>query len=137
MSGAACRSRTARYRATSSGDDLLNVGLSAIAATIPRYREPTSGARAQLGEVTRRDPRPEPRRHAARGLEEPDHARPMAAPRLQELQHSLIGGARLTGKRPGHHMRQVGVADADRIGIAEGAQRDLRGGPRPDPRVRA
>ena len=41
--------------------------------------------------------------------------------------------ARLAGERPGDEVRQVEVADAHRVDVAERPDRDLGRGPRPDP----
>ena len=84
------------------------------------------------GEVAEREPGPEARqRRTARG-EQPAHAAALAAPRLEELEHALVGAARLAGERVAHDVLEPVVADAHRIGVAQRDHRDLVQRPRPD-----
>lgn len=54
----------------------------------------------------------------------------MPGERRQQLQHPLVGVARLTGERPAHMVRQVEVAYADRV--PEDHADDFSGGLRAD-----
>ena len=56
----------------------------------------------------------------------------MAAIRLQQLEHALVRRARRAVESEADHVRQVVVADRDRVGVAERDQGHLRRGPRPD-----
>ena len=60
----------------------------------------------------------------------------MAAPRFQELEHPFVRPARLGGQGERHEVLQVEVVDADGVGIAESAKRDLGRGPDADARDR-
>ena len=55
-----------------------------------------------------------------------------AAVWLEQLEHARVVGARLARERPGDRVRDVEVADAHGVGVAEGAANDLRGGPGTD-----
>lgn len=50
----------------------------------------------------------------------------------QQIEHPCVVAAWLAGKRPRNQIRQVGVADADGVGIAEGGAGRFRCCPRPD-----
>ena len=60
------------------------------------------------------------RRGDACAFDESDDATAMAGERRQQLEHAFVVPARLTGERERHRVGQVVVADADRVGIAEG-----------------
>ena len=49
----------------------------------------------------------------------------MSPIRLQQLEHPLIGPARLARERPTHGVGEVEVADRDRVGVTERRPRDL------------
>ncbi len=66
-------------------------------------------------------------------LEEPDDPGPLSAVRLEQLEHPGIVAARLAGQRERDEVRQVEVADADRVVVAERPDADLGRGPRADP----
>jgi len=57
----------------------------------------------------------------------------MAAVRLQEFEHPLVGPSPLARQRPRHDVRQVVVAHRDGVWIAERHERDFSGSPRPHP----
>src|SRR5439155_11985168 len=76
--------------------------------------------------------RPETRRRGAR-FDEPDRARALTAIRLEQLEHPLVGRARLTGEYPGDVVLEVTVADAHGVSVAERVARNLGCRPRPDP----
>ena len=82
----------------------------------------------------RREARSVARRADPAQLEQPHHPRPLAAIRLEQLEHPGVVAARLTGQGVGDEVRQVEVADAHRVGVAERPDADLGRGPRPDPR---
>ncbi len=65
-------------------------------------------------------------------LDQPHHPLPLPGPRRQQLQHLVVGAAGPAGEQVHHHVRQVVVADAHRVGVAERALRGLGGGPDPD-----
>ena len=52
------------------------------------------------------------RRPQAAELEQADDAGPLPGVRLEQLEHPVVGAARLAGQRPRHEVRQVEVADA-------------------------
>ena len=60
----------------------------------------------------------------------------MAAPRFQELEHALVGAARLAGEGERHEVLQVEIVDADRVGIAQRPKGHLCRGPDADSRDR-
>ncbi len=64
--------------------------------------------------------------------EQADHPRPLTPVRLEQLEHPLIGAARLASQRPGHQVWQMQVAHAHRVWIAERGRGDTRRRPRPD-----
>ena len=53
----------------------------------------------------------------------------MAAVRLQEFEHPLVGPSPLTRQRPRHDVRQVVVADRDGVGVAERDEANFSGRP--------
>ena len=55
--------------------------------------------------------------HAGR-REQTDDPLPVPSPRLEQVQHPLVIGA-MSGEGEAHLVREVVVADADRIGVAE------------------
>ena len=69
-------------------------------------------------------------------LEQPDDPRPHAAVRLEQLEHPVVRAARLAGQRVRHEVRQVEVADAHRVLVAQRPDADLGRRPRPDSRAR-
>src|SRR4029079_4918035 len=81
----------------------------------------------------RRVPRAEGGRPQSAELQQPDAPGPLPAPRLEQLEHPRVIAADLAGQAVGDEVRQVEVADADRIRVAERADGDLGRGPRPDP----
>ena len=89
--------------------------------------------RSDRGDRAGRHARTAGRRPDAAHLEQPDDAGALAAIRLEQLEHPGVGRAALAGERERNDVRQVEVADADGVGVAERAERDLRRGPRPDP----
>ena len=99
--------------------------ISSQARRLASAQMPLDPARGQSWAVLRR------RRSAE--LQGPDDERPPTSVRLEELEHPGVVAARLAGQRPGHDVRQVEVADADGIRIAERPDGDLGGRPRPDP----
>ena len=60
-------------------------------------------------------------------------AGPLTSIGFEELEHPGVVAARLTRQRVGDQVRQVEVADAHGIGVAERPDADLGRGPRPDP----
>ena len=71
-------------------------------------------------------------RRFAVALEHPLHSPAVAGERLQELQHLGVVGATLPCERPRDGVRQVVVADHDRVGVAERDAAERRRGPRSD-----
>ena len=82
----------------------------------------------------RREPRAVAGRRDAAQLEEADGAPALAAVGLQQLEHPLVGAARLAGQRPAHEVLEVEVAHAHRVGDRRTLAADLRGRPRTDAR---
>ena len=76
--------------------------------------------------ILRVQSRPSARLADAAGLDEPDDALALAAPRSEELQHPVVVDA-LPGERVADLVREVVVADAHCIGVAEGADPGLGG----------
>src|SRR5215204_4462151 len=70
-------------------------------------------------------------------LEEADDAGALAAVWLEELEHALVRTAGLAGEGPADHVRDVEVADADRVWVPERTEADLGRGPRADARDRS
>src|SRR5438034_11179640 len=60
----------------------------------------------------------------------------MPAVRLEELEHALVGGTRPALERVSDRVRQVVVADRNRVRVAERHHGHLGGGPWPDTRER-
>ena len=58
---------------------------------------------------------------------------PVATVGLEQLEHAGVVTARLAGQCPRHLIRQVVVADADRVGVAERDDGHLGSGPAPTP----
>ena len=56
----------------------------------------------------------------------------MTPPRLQELEHSRVVGPWLASQGERDEVREVEIADAHRVGVAERAQGDLGRGPGTD-----
>ena len=69
-------------------------------------------------------------------LEQALHAPALPAIRLEQLEHPGVVGPGLAGQRPGHDARQVVVADADGVRVAERDADDLGRGPGTDARQR-
>lgn len=67
-------------------------------------------------DVARRDPRTVAGRAKAGQLDEPDHARPMAGPRGEQLEHPFVARASRAGEREPNDVRQVGAHPSGRIG---------------------
>jgi hypothetical protein len=59
----------------------------------------------------------------------------VAAERLEQLEHPLVGRLPLAGEGVRDEARQVVVADADRVTVAERTDRDLGRRPRSDPGI--
>ena len=59
------------------------------------------------------------------GLDEPGDAASVAGERGEQLEHPGVVASRLARQRPRHGVREVEVADAHRIGVAEGDDGDL------------
>ena len=55
------------------------------------------------------------------------------APRLQQLEHPLVGRPGLAGQRPGHGVLHVVVADRHGVDVTQRGQRHLGHGPGPMP----
>src|SRR5207247_10773794 len=60
----------------------------------------------------------------------------MPAVRLEELEHALVGGTRRALERVSDRVRQVVVADRNRVRVAESHHGHIGGGPWPDNRER-
>src|SRR5207244_12475215 len=89
-----------------------------------------------MDDVAQRFPGPESRRGDARRRDQADHPRAMPAVRLEELEPALVGGTRRALERVSDRVRQVVVADRNRVRVAERHHGYLGGGPGPDTRER-
>ena len=78
-------------------------------------------------------PRSERRRSDAAQLEERLHPAAVRTERFEELEHPLVGSARLAGERPRHDVRDVIVAHRHGVRVAERDAGDLGHAPRTDP----
>ena len=94
-----------------------------------RQRDPH---RSDGGDAARRQARAISWRDDPSDLQQPLDSATLPAVRLEQLEHARVVGPRLAGERPGDGVRDVEVADAHRVGVAEGAAHDLRGGPGTD-----
>src|SRR5205823_2776109 len=73
----------------------------------------------------------------ARGDDQADHAGPVAAIRLEELEHPLIRRAWRSFEGEADRVREVVVTDRNRVGVAQRDHRHLRGRPHTDSGKRA
>src|SRR5207249_10779877 len=83
-----------------------------------------------------REARAVPGRRNPGRLEHPDDPTALPAIGLQELEHALVRPAGFTSARPGNQVRDVEVANADGIRIAQSADADLCRRPWADARQR-
>src|SRR5262245_21944674 len=90
---------------------------------------PVDGPRLEVLDPPDRQPRAVAWRPDPAELEEPDHERPAASIRLEQLEHPLVRAPWLAGQRERDEVLEVEVADAHRVLVAERPHTDLGRGP--------